>query len=264
MDTDGSSIVKPTVVLMHGMWSTGETLSPIQRRFESWGYPCLAPTLPHHANGGDANAVGNLSHQDYVGAHLATIASQRWSQPPILVGHSMGGLLAQLVAAQTPARALVLFAPGLSAGKVLLTPSAVRSTIHITRRPLWWKRAHIHPTQVSANRALFTNLPVSRQQELFRSLVPESGRAIFEAGFWFLDRRKATRIDFANLSMPIIILHGNHDAIVAHAGSVWLQRKYANVTLKSYTTAGHWLFEEPGTEDVIFADLKHWLDQTLT
>jgi pimeloyl-ACP methyl ester carboxylesterase len=258
--------LKPPVMLLHGMWSTGDTLTPVTHRFTDWGYSCVAPTLPHHTNGGNAQAVGNLSHLDYVDAHLRTLHEQRatsdrrWDAAPILVGHSMGGTLAQLLAARTQAAALVLFAPGVPAGAFVLRPSAVRSTIHITTKPFWWRKAHRHPTQKSANYALFNNLPPGRQEELYASLVPESGRCIFEAGMWPLDRRKALRLDPTSIRVPVLILHGTDDRIVALQGSRWLKKRYADVTLMEYTGAGHWLFEE-SIADQIFADVHKWLLQ---
>ncbi len=248
-------------MLLHGMWSTGATLDPIRRRFEALGYRCIAPTLPHHEQGGNVAAVGNLSHLDYVEAHLATIQQQNWDTPPILVGHSMGGTLAQLLAARTQTSALVLFAPGLPAGGFALSQSAVRSTFHITSKAFWWRKAHKHPSLKSANYALFNNLPVARQVELFDSLVHESGRCIFEAGFWPIDRRKATRIDTSSVRVPILVLHGTNDRIVTINGSRSLTKRYPDISLREYAGSGHWLFEEAKVADSIFNEVARWLTE---
>jgi hypothetical protein len=38
--------MNPSVVLIHGMWSTGTTLEPIRKAFESWGFSCHSPRCP--------------------------------------------------------------------------------------------------------------------------------------------------------------------------------------------------------------------------
>ncbi|WP_078082850.1 esterase/lipase family protein [Microbulbifer mangrovi] len=62
---------KPPVVLIHGMWSTAETLSELRQAFEEQGYVVHAPTLPYHKeksayDEGDKARLARASLQDYV------------------------------------------------------------------------------------------------------------------------------------------------------------------------------------------------------
>ncbi len=246
------------VILTHGMWSTDQTLNPIRRAFESWGFTCHSPTLPFHENGGNARAVRNLSHRDYVEFLKAYVKNLNLLEPPILVGHSMGGLLTQLLAAQIPTRALVLFAPAAPAGINALAWSAIRSTSHATLQWKFWEKAQKHPTLASAQYALFNNLPLERQKELFKTLVWESGRVVFEAGFAMLDSSKATLVDFDKITVPVLILHGTDDRIIIVQGSRQVVQKYKNATLKEYAGSGHWFFEEPVAQQM-FDDTRAWL-----
>ena len=246
------------VVLVHGMWSTGSTLDPIRQALESWGYDCHSPTLPFHENGGNAERVARLSHRDYVEYLKSYIKTLGLLEPPILVGHSMGGLLAQLLATHIPTRALILFAPAAAAGINALNLNSMKSMSHALLKWRFWEKAQIHPTLEAANFALFNNLPATRQQELFNLLVPESGRAVFEAGFAALDSSKATRVDFDKITAPVLILHGTDDRIVIVQGSRPLVGKYRNATLKEYAGSGHWLFEE-SVNGKIFEDVRGWL-----
>ncbi len=248
------------VVLFHGMWSTGETLRPIQNRMEALGYQCWTPTLPHHENGGDSNGVGAMSLRNYISFLERYIADQHFDTPPLLVGHSMGGLLAQMLAARIPTAGLVLFAPGIAPGGIpAISLSQLRFFFPITIRPFWWKRSHLPSSFKSASRALFNNLAPARQRKLFDLLVPESGRVLFELSFPQLDRTKAGAHDYNEVQVPIVILHGTKDGVVPSRGSRKLKAKYANVTLHEYPGAGHWLFEEPTTSDTVFSDLGRWL-----
>jgi pimeloyl-ACP methyl ester carboxylesterase len=260
-DSDlAKATMRKPVVLLHGMWSTGETLEPIRKRFEALGYQCWAPTLPHHENGGDAQGVGNLSLRNYISFLEKFIADQNFASPPLLVGHSMGGLLAQMLAARIPTAGLVLFAPGVPPGGIPATSvSQLRFFFPITIRPFWWKRAHRPTSFKAACSALFNNLAPARQRELFDLLVPESGRVLFELSFPQLDRTKAGAHDYSAVKIPVIILHGTKDGVVPYRGSHKLRSKYANVLLHEYPGAGHWAFEESNTSNAMFADLVQWL-----
>ncbi|MFT5718049.1 MAG: pimeloyl-ACP methyl ester carboxylesterase, partial [Oleiphilaceae bacterium] len=87
----------PPVVIIHGMWSTPDTLKDIKQSFEDEGYCTFAPRLPLHLPRNKLDAkqrteLGKLSIQDYLSSLEAFM--DKLDQPPILVGHSMGGLLA--------------------------------------------------------------------------------------------------------------------------------------------------------------------------
>ncbi|MGM0451408.1 MAG: alpha/beta hydrolase, partial [Pseudomonadota bacterium] len=109
---------KPPVMLIHGMWCTPEVLTELREAFEQAGYPVEAPCLPLHMDKAEYDdqlraKLAQTSLQDYVAFLVDRV--NRLEAPPILVGHSMGGLLAQLVAARVPCEKLVLLssaAPG--------------------------------------------------------------------------------------------------------------------------------------------------------
>jgi pimeloyl-ACP methyl ester carboxylesterase len=95
------------VVLIHGAWSRGEQLALTRAAFEERGYTAHTPTLRHHElplNEG-ATKIASLSLGDYSDDLVGFVNSL--DSPPLLVGHSMGGLLAQLVAARTRHAGLV-------------------------------------------------------------------------------------------------------------------------------------------------------------
>jgi pimeloyl-ACP methyl ester carboxylesterase len=254
--------MRTPVVLLHGMWSTGETLRPIQDRLEASGFECWSPTLPHHENGGDAQGVGNLSLRNYISFLEKFIADQNFATPPLLVGHSLGGLLAQMLAARIPTAGLALFAPAVPPGGIpAISLSQLRFFFPINIRPFWWKRANRPASFKGACLGLFNNLAPARQRKLFDSLVPESGRVLFELSFPQLDRTKAAAHDYRAVVVPMIILHGTKDGVVPARGSHKLRSKYANVVLHEYSGAGHWAFEEANTADKMFADLGRWITE---
>ena len=86
-----------TVLMIHGMWGSGAYWENWANYFEDRGFHCLRANLRHH--GGDPAApphpeLGTTSLLDY--AQDLEEEIRRLASPPIIIGHSMGGLLAQI------------------------------------------------------------------------------------------------------------------------------------------------------------------------
>lgn len=89
------------VVLIHGTWARGDSWDPARAAFEERGYTVHTPTLRHHELPLQEGAIkiAPLSMRDYTDDLVALVDSL--DSPPPIVGLSLGGLLAQLVAART-------------------------------------------------------------------------------------------------------------------------------------------------------------------
>src|SRR4051812_19995005 len=97
------------VVMVHGAFCGGWAFEHFRKPFETAGFEVIAPDLRGHGEGEPANAVVGVSMTDYA-ADIAKLCADL-PEPPVLLGHSMGGLVAQLAARKAPIRALVLLAP---------------------------------------------------------------------------------------------------------------------------------------------------------
>ncbi len=85
---DFSVTMKPTLVLVHGMFCDASVGDEFRSWFEAQGYRCVTPTLRHHDKPTPA-ALADTSVNDYVAA-LETVTDSL-AGPLVLVGHSMGG-----------------------------------------------------------------------------------------------------------------------------------------------------------------------------
>ena len=106
-----------TIFMIHGMWGGGWSWDKFQGYFEDKGYRCIVPYLRHHdikPNDPPPPGLGKTSLLDY--AEDLELEIKKLDEKPIIMGHSMGGLLAQILASRDLAKAAVLITPASPAG----------------------------------------------------------------------------------------------------------------------------------------------------
>ena len=117
-----------TIVMIHGMWGGSWYWENYRKFFESKGYHCIIPTLRFHDMDPKSipnPALGTTSLLDYAKDLEEEI--RRLDSQAIIMGHSMGGLLAQILGSRGLAQALVLLTPASPAGINALKPSVIKS-----------------------------------------------------------------------------------------------------------------------------------------
>ena len=245
------------VVLIHGMWCTSASLSRLAASLRARGFECHVPDLPAHEAGVRHAEVGSLSLLDYLRYLEQYVAERRFRQPPILVGHSMGGLLAQLLAPRVDAFALVLLTPASPAGinAVRLRPLLAFSSV--LGRPGFWRKPQ-KPSLARARASVFNGLPPPKQNELHAGMVEESGRAVFEIAFWQLDRAHASRVDPSAIRCPVYIVAAGQDHLVPAAVARKVAARYERSTLRYYPERGHWVIDD-GETDEMAGEIAGWL-----
>src|SRR3984957_5598944 len=100
---------KTPVVTIHGGFCGPWAWDRFAPGFPAQGFGVLAPALPHHDGGKPPQALATTSLTDYAADLEALIAGM--DAPPILVGHSMGGLLGQMLASRVKLAGAGLLAP---------------------------------------------------------------------------------------------------------------------------------------------------------
>jgi len=240
---------RPPMLLLHGAFAD-ETC------FERWlpdaataGFPAWSPARRGRHGIGPDRAAG-LRFEDYVADTLAVIDAL--DEPPVLVGHSLGALVAQRVAELGRARALVLLAP---APPAMLTAQAVALPHFAPQLPrILTGRPFVVGGHACTTLAL-NELPEDERPAVHAHLTPESGRVYRSMLFG------TVRIDADRVEVPVYVAGGDRDRIV----STRLLRK----TARHYGTEahvhegrGHFVILEPGWEQLV-ADVLAWLDEVL-
>lgn len=253
-----SSAARGDLVLLHGAFCGGWAMAGWARDLTARGWRCHAPDLRHHGlPRGEAAppALGRTSLLDYAADLEAAIT--RLPGRPVIVGHSMGGLLAQMLAARGLARALVLLAPSPPWGLTPTTAFELMSgwSLMAALGPFWGDP--VPPSYTIAAEHTLDRLPFDERQRLFDRFGPESGRAIFETVFPLLDARQASRVDPLRVPCPVLAVAGGQDQVNPPATVKRIAARYDGAYL-CRPACSHWMLSEPGWPDLV-AEADAWL-----
>ncbi len=177
--------------------------------FAEYGYSSYAPSLRGH---GGSEGVERLDHygiREYV-ADVRAIVAELPGPPPILIGHSMGGLVVQRYLEQYPATAAVLMAPIPSQG---LLPSTWRMAF--ADPLLFWQYGLMQTLGTGAadediaRRAVFSDdLPDAEVAAASQQIQRESQRAL-----WDMTVMPAGRPWLATPHPRMLVMAGSVDAL---------------------------------------------------
>ena len=258
-NTPNTTNTPDTIVLIHGLWLTPLSWEHWINRYEELGYRVIAPTWP----GMDADiedlrrdpsamaGVGITEITD----HYDAIIHALLDTPPIIVGHSFGGLVTQLLLDRALGSAGVAIHPAPVKGVLRLPVSALRSALPVLRNPLNWNRAvPLTPKQFHYG---FTNtLSEEESQAVYeRYHVPGPGRVLFQAATANLNPHAATKVDFKSESRaPLLVVGGGHDhtvpASVAKEAATRQSKAKSATEYKEYPGRSHYTLGQDGWEEV--------------
>jgi len=249
--------MKPTVMMVHGMCCTGEVWSGFRQYFEARGARVFAPTLspelrtsvlkkPNRA----LKEVGFSRYIDELLEHARQIEAET-GHKPVVIGHSMGGLLAQVLAERGAVQAAVLISPSAPGGVATPLHSAVRAFIKLVTK-LGLMPWVITPVRLGAARMVFNVVPKTEHRAAYEAFVHESGRAFCELLDWHVDHEK--------INVPLLTVSARRDRLVPAVLVRLTGKRYEEIggELREYDAHGHWLYAEPGWETPA-AEIYDWL-----
>ena len=182
-------------------------------------------------------------------------------EPAILIGHSMGGLLAQMLAARGRAAALVLLAPSAPWGVLPSTPFEVVSAQALYLAGDFWRKVlwpeplgRLDPCARPAGSG-------DTHDRVLARMVPESGLATFEILHWVFDLNRASEVEARAVTCPILCFSGSADRINPPGTVRRIAKRYrGRVQYRELEGFSHWPMAEPGWEEVARHAL-FWLDR---
>ena len=248
----------PPIVLIHGLWLTPRSWEGWKDRFEARGHRVLAPAWPRmqddieevRRDPSPMNGLGVtevLDHYDRIIREL--------DRPPVIMGHSFGGLFTELLLDRGLGAAGVAISPAPVKGVLRLPPAQLRAAFPVLGNPLNRKRTvQLTPKQFHY---AFTNT-MSKEEAgaaYGRYQVPGPGRVIFQAAFANFNPRAATRADFRKDDRaPLLVIGNGADhtvpASVSKEAAKRLGKSNAVVDYKEFEGRPHFTAGAPGWEAV--------------
>jgi pimeloyl-ACP methyl ester carboxylesterase len=234
------------ILMVHGAFCGGWVFERLAGAFAAAGHPVSAPDLPGHGAHEPRDAASGLSMSVY--ARAVAAEARALGAPPLLVGHSMGGLVALMAAAEVPTAGVVLLAPSAPWGVSGSTMEEAISAVSLYALGPYWAQA-IEPDYASFAGYGVDRLPSAERHAAFARMRRESGRALFETLNWWLDPFMTTLVRSEKIAAPILALAGGRDVIHPPA-TVRETAKRVGARLQVLPEMSHWLPGEPGWERV--------------
>lgn len=253
------SVSRPPVVMIHGAFCGGWVFDGWRAIFEAHGHKVYTPALRHH-DGAAAppRELGATSLADYT-ADLEALIDDI-GEPAVIAGHSMGGLIAQKLAARGKAAALILLTPSAPWGVLPSTPFEVMSAQALFMAGDFWRKP-LWPERALASAHALDRLDNAVRAEVLSRLVPESGLATFEIMHWPFDLKRASEVAARAVNCPVLCFSGSHDRINPPCTVRRIARRYrGRVQHRELEGFSHWPMAEPGWEEVARTAL-FWLDR---
>jgi pimeloyl-ACP methyl ester carboxylesterase len=250
-EPDPATDRRRTVVLLHGAFADHHSFERWVGSLAAAGYDAWAPARRGRAGVPPERAAG-LTFDDYVDDTVAVLdALERQGAAggaPVLIGHSLGGLVAQRLAELGRAAALVLVA---SAPPEPLTAQDIALPYFGPLMPTIMSGSPFVVPDEACSVLALNHVPAADRPAIHQRLTEESG-LVYQA----LLAGDIT-IDAARVDVPVFVAGAADDRIVA-VDHVERTAQHYGVEARVYPDHGHWIIDEPGTEQVV-DDVVAWL-----
>jgi non-heme chloroperoxidase len=246
------------VVFVHGLWLLPSSWERWAALFEDLGFSAVTPGWPDDPpTVAEARAHPEVFARKTIGQvadHVAGVVKQLKAKPAI-VGHSFGGLLAQILAGRGLSAATVAIDPAPFRGVLPLPYSALKSASPVLLNPA--NRARAVSLTYEQFRYGWTNaLGETEGRELFETYhVPGPGSPLFQAAFANLNPWTEAKVDTSNPDRgPLLIIEGDADHTVpwtmAHAAYKRQKRNRGVTEITRMPNRGHSLVIDSGWREV--------------
>jgi pimeloyl-ACP methyl ester carboxylesterase len=256
------------VVFIHGLWVSHTAWQPWIERFAENGLRAFAPAWPGEHETPEETRL-NAADQagfgiDELTEHFAKYLEQ-FDTPPVVIGHSFGGLIAQKLLGQNKAAAAIAIDPAPIKGVKPLPLAQLRSAFPVLGNPLNKGRAK-GLTEAQWRYGFGNALPQEESDGLWQQwAIPSPGKPLFEAAVANFAPNSPAKVETGNSTRgPLLITGGTTDhtvPLVSTKATHRLYEKSGTVTdFHEFQGRGHSLTIDHGWREVADVSLE-WMAQ---
>lgn len=242
-----------TIMLIHGAWLNAASWKAFKARYEARGFAVVAPDWPHDDRTPaelrdfprkELAKVGQVDLFDHYERHIRALP-----ETPILIGHSLGGVIVQHLLDRGLGVAGVAINPAPTPG-VPLGPHAIVSALPVFLDLFSWRKSKVMTRKFFAERFAQT-APRDQVTALYDAyIVPTPGKV-----YWDGVTGASGRIDWKNPNRAPLLLIGGEIDLIADASmtrAIYNKQKRApsRTELKIFEGRSHWTCMDPGWEAV--------------
>jgi pimeloyl-ACP methyl ester carboxylesterase len=258
------------LMLIHGAWLTSGSWENFSNYFSQRGYAVSAPEWPRKEDTVEeqreaADEIKGLGLEEIVDHYEAQI--QALDEQPVLVGHSYGGLVVELLLDRGLGRAGVAMSPAPPKGIIVLPFSTLRAAAPALAHPSRWRG--VVPLTLSEFTYGFVNTfsPEDAAAAYEKYAVPETGQIFVEAGFANFRMDPPSEVDFKRDDRaPLLIVGAEADhtvpASLAHKQYSKYERSGAQTDYIEFPGRPHLMMVADGWEEIA-AGIESWLQGVL-
>ena len=241
---------RPPILFIHGILGGPWYFEQYQRFFADRGYPSFALSLRGRPGSRPVADIGRVALEDFVADALEVARSMK---RPIIVGHSMGGLLAQRLAEEGVSDTVVLLSSAPPRGISLATPRLVLK--QLKHLPTLLRLSPLRSSRGDSDDLIFNCMPPGMRAELHAQLLPDSSLAARQISLG------TVAVDESRVKCAMLVAAGLEDRFVAPRIARQLAVKYG-APCWQYPRNAHFLPMEPGWERIA-ADVESWISRRL-
>ena len=258
---------KKTVVFIHGLWIHASAWQIWMQFFKEKGYDTINPGWPGDSDTVEAcrvnpDAIANRGVTEVADSYAKVIAGL--PEPPIVIGHSFGGLLTQVILGRGLAAAGIAIDPAPIKGVWQLPFSALRASFPVLGNPLNLKKA-VSLTFPQFRYGFANAIPEAEARDLYdRWTIPAPARPLFQVATATFNPSSETKVNTQNkIRGPLLITGGGNDHIAPAVLGKASASKYNSSVItefKLFENRGHSLVMDHGWREVADYSLQ-WLNR---
>jgi pimeloyl-ACP methyl ester carboxylesterase len=258
------------LMLVHGAWLSARSWENYVEYFGNRGFAVTAPEWPRkHGDVEElretADQVAGLGVTEIVDHYAALIGELE--QPPVLIGHSYGGLFVELLLDRGLGRAGVALSPAPAKGILVLPFSTLKAGSPALAHPSKWHG--VVPLTLEEFTYAFVNTfpPADAAAAYERYAVPETGQIFYEAGFANFHLHPPTEVHFKRADRaPLLIVGAGEDhtvpASLSKAAFKHYEKSPAKTDYLEFEGRPHLHMAAPDWQEVAEA-VGSWIDGAL-